>query len=197
LGCTLSNDGGELAKSHQNTFAVYADGAYKESSSNKHNDPVERRHKSKENIAGRNLWETKDWLETMVRRTQSFKELFSQAQATDRVKIQIPDELPKAWLHIIMALVYNTIELNELNDHMNMSTKLINEGMKKVVHSISRKSLLDKTTLLPFEITSLLNFRLLQDITGVHPDITETYSEYLKELVRAVSSYYLSKSSVT
>lgn len=123
-------------------------------------------------------------LDVIVRRTQPFKDLLSQAQAADRSEIKIPDELPKAWLHVIMSLINYTRDSSLWEDQMNTCASLIEQGMKKVVQSLNRKSLLERSVFMPFEVTSLINFQLLQDLTGTQSgDISETYSVSLKRLV--------------
>lgn len=112
----------------------------------------------------------------------------SQAQAGDRLEIKIPDELLKAWLHIIMSLI-NYTRANLWEDQMNTCAALVEEGMKKVVQSLNRTSLLEKSVFMPSEVASLINFQLLQDLTGNQSsDICETYSVYLRGLVSVHSN---------
>ena len=67
---------------------------------------------------------------------------------------------------------------------MNTCSRLIEEGMKQVVQHLNRRSLHEKSVFMPLEVTSLINFQLLQDFTGTQSDdISETYSIYLKGLV--------------
>jgi hypothetical protein len=119
-----------------------------------------------------------------VRHVQPFKELFAQATPSDQYGIDIPEELLKAWLHFIMSLVYCTKDLALWDEQINKASSLIDKGMKKIVQNLNQKSLLDKSVFMPFEVALLVNFQLLQDITVAHPDITESYREYLSYLVR-------------
>lgn len=119
----------------------------------------------------------------MVRDIQPFKDLMSQAEPADRAHIDVSVELPKAWLHLIMSLALTTGDSALWVESMNKASNLIDKGMKKMMHGLTQKSLLEKSVLMPLEVASLINFQLLQDITGAHPDIVATYSEYVKELV--------------
>jgi hypothetical protein len=116
----------------------------------------------------------------IVRRTQPFKDLLSQAQTADPSKIKIPDELLIAWLHLIMSLINMSRGSSLWDDQINICSSLMNEGMKKVVQDLNQKSLLEKSVFMPFEVASLVNFRLLKDVT---PDISMTYFARLKQLV--------------
>lgn len=119
----------------------------------------------------------------MVRRTQPFRDLLSQAQAGNGLEINIPDELLKAWLHVIMSLIHFT-RSKLWEQQMNTCAGLIEEGMKKAVQSFNRQSLLEKSVLMPSEVVFLTSFQLLQDVTGNQSnDICETYSVYLRGLV--------------
>ena len=46
-----------------------------------------------------------DWLEMIVYDTQPLIELFAQATPTGQYHVEIPEELLKAWLHLIMSLI--------------------------------------------------------------------------------------------
>lgn len=122
------------------------------------------------------------WLETITRRTERFRDLCSQAPSINRLKIKLPEELPKAWLHLVMSLVLCSIDLMQLEDHMTACYELLEEGMRKVVCSLTNKSLLKYAVFVPFEVVSLINFQLLQDLTQAVPDISETYWQYLRLL---------------
>jgi len=124
-----------------------------------------------------------EWLESTARRAQPFKELLSQASPADRSNIEIPDELLKAWLHLVMSLVHCTDQPTRWEEQMQKASDLIDAGMKKVVQGLSNYSLSENSVLMPLEIASLVNLRALQDMTGARPDIGETYSGYLKMLV--------------
>jgi hypothetical protein len=130
------------------------------------------------------------WLETITRRTERFRELCSQAPSADRLKLRLPEELPKAWLHLLMSLVVCTKDRMQFEDQMTTCYELLEEGMRKIVRSLTSKSLLEYAVFVPFEVASLINFQLLQDITRTSPDIIETYWQYLRRLVSFFSPFY-------
>jgi hypothetical protein len=134
--------------------------------------------------------DTRIWLEMITRRTERFRELCSQAPSADRLKLRLPEELPKAWLHLLMSLVVCTKDRMQFEDQMTTCYELLEEGMRKIVRSLTSKSLLEYAVFIPFEVVSLINFQLLQDITRTAPDIIETYWQYLRLLVSFSSPFY-------
>lgn len=122
-------------------------------------------------------------LKLATRRVQPFAELFSQAQATDRSNIDLPEEFQKVWLHLLMSLICFQQDATRTTDHMDVCTGLLVDGMRKVVQRPNQKPLVEYAVVMPFQLASLLNFQLLQDITRASLDIDTTYWEYLKSLV--------------
>jgi len=133
--------------------------------------------------------EARVWLEMITRRTERFGELCSQAPPVDRVQFRLPEELPNAWLHLLMSLIVCTNDHMLFEDQMTTCYELLEEGMRKVVRSLTSKSLLEYTVFIPFEVASLVNFQILQDITRNAPDISETYWQYLRRLVSFSSPF--------
>lgn len=123
-----------------------------------------------------------DWLEEIAAYVQPFRELYSQAQPPDRSKIQIPDELTKSWLHLLMSLIFCTKETTLFHIHIVICYELLKEGMRIIVQNRTQKSLLEYSVFMPFGLAVLINFQL-QDVPRASPDISETYWEYLKRLV--------------
>jgi hypothetical protein len=144
----------------------------------------ERKKNKDIRFSERELWEIINGLEPMVRHIEPFKELFSEVPPAYRLSFETPEELSKAWLHSIMSVVYCAKDLTLFNDQITKAFNLVSKGIKKVVRSLTQKSLLEKSVFMPFEVASLVNSQLLQDITGPHPDITDSYREYLNSLVR-------------
>ena len=131
------------------------------------------------------LTDVLDSLEMIARRIQPFRELLSTAKHGDLFKLEVPAEMPRAWLHLVMYLVMCTEEgLRSPSWHAAMCDELLAEGMRKIVRSLSHHSLLDNLVLAPAELALLINFQLLQDVTKIFPDISESYGEYLRALVR-------------
>jgi hypothetical protein len=130
------------------------------------------------------------WLQTITRHTQRFRELCCNAPPADRLKLELPEELPKAWLHLVMSLVVCTKDLLLFENQMMICYELLEEGMRKVVQSFTNKSLLEYTVFMPFDLASLISCQLLQDLTRTYPDISETYRQYLRRLVSCAYKYY-------
>jgi len=144
---------------------------------------ISRAHKR----SGRNVNEVIHWLNLATRRIQPFVELLSQAPASDRTTIESPEELPKAWLHLLMSLICFLQDTTLFTNQMNVCIVLLTEGMRKVIQRANQKGLSEHYVFTPFQLTSLINFQLLQDITRVSPDIETTYWEYLKSLVSCLN----------
>lgn len=124
-----------------------------------------------------------EWMDVIGRRTELFKELLSQVPAAERCKINVSDKFPRAWLHLLMALAFTKDMAPSFNLHMNLCLDLIVEGMRETIQALSKYKLSDYTVFGPFDIASLLTFQLSQDLTGLCPDICETYVDYMRSLV--------------
>lgn len=137
--------------------------------------------------SGRNFKEVLHWLKLATRQIQPFVELLSQTPAFDRSSIELPEELPKAWLHLLMSLVCIVEDTTLFIDQMNVCNVLLVEGMRKVIQRANQRGLSEHYVFTPFQLNSLLNFNLLQDITRVSPDINTTYWEYMQSLVSCLN----------
>lgn len=125
----------------------------------------------------------RDTLRSLAQEIQAFNNIVSHAEQSERARTTIPLQLLRAWAHLVMALVRANTKICQYNMHMEHATKLIKQGMAEVVHSFSGDDLLSKEVVLPMEIVSLLSMKLLQDVTGVFPNLDTIYSEYLNALV--------------
>lgn len=123
-----------------------------------------------------------DWLKAITRATVPFRDLFSQVQDHAN-SIQIPEELPKAYLHLLMSLAFITNDMQLFDEQMTLCSELIELGTRKLVQNMSLNHLSDYATFVPLELASVIAFQLVQDITGPAVDICETYWEYIKVLV--------------
>jgi hypothetical protein len=117
------------------------------------------------------------------RRITPFRELLSQMPASERASIQIPEELERAWLHLILSFTFLGKDMQVFDDQMFICNNLLEVGMKKVIQGISEVRLSDYAVFPPSEFASLVAFQLLQDVNESTLDISETYLEYLKSLV--------------
>ncbi len=114
-----------------------------------------------------------------------FRGFLSTTDSSERSGIEIPEEFPKAWLHLLMTFVICANEkLTTLFEEQNrICNQLMDDGMRKVVVSLKQKSLLEYAIFRPGEMASLVNFVLLGDITPQSLDTSDTYFEYLSSLV--------------
>jgi hypothetical protein len=63
--------------------------------------------------------------------------------------------------------------------------------MRKVIRSLTNKNLLEYAVFKPFEVASLINLQVLQDVARTGLDISDTYSQYLRRLVSSSHSAIL------
>jgi hypothetical protein len=104
----------------------------------------------------------------------------------DRAKIQIPEALPNAWLHLVMALVlYMVPRLGYWESKADIAASLLNDGMAAMLKCfLTFESLLENTVFTPFDLATLLVYQLEKDVTNSRPDIAQTYSQHFSLLVR-------------
>lgn len=131
------------------------------------------------------LYEILSWLRSTTWTTQAFREIYSEADKSERNGTEIPEELQKAWLHLLMAMVFSSKDqhLSFFQDQSALCSRLLHGGMRTVVEKTGQKSLLEYAVFKPWELTYLINFVLLSDIAGDIRDISETYVKYLDLLV--------------
>jgi hypothetical protein len=116
-------------------------------------------------------------------------ELFSTAPPTALAKLKMPASFPKAWLHLLMALVFCTDEdWTRFDWHVERLDELLGEGMGEAVRSNVQMNLLESVVLAPTELALLITFQLLQDVTKTSLDISGSYAEYLAGLVSHLHS---------
>jgi hypothetical protein len=110
----------------------------------------------------------------------------SQVPASDRTGIQIPEELERAWLHLLLSFAFLVWEdMQVFDEQMVICNNLLELGMKKIIQNMSTVRLSNYAVFPPSEFASLLTFQLLQDVndSALDLDISEIYLEYLKSLV--------------
>ncbi|CZR67669.1 uncharacterized protein PAC_17568 [Phialocephala subalpina] len=145
---------------------------------------------SRNSISPRDAREISFWLTETSRRLQLFKDIFSHANSAERASIQIPEEFPRAWLHILMSLVFCSNEkyMAKFEEQSRICTDILDDGMRKVVQNLMQKSLLEYSVFKPWELISLINFQLLGDIKGQSLDTSDTYFEYLSSVESAIEA---------
>ena len=129
-------------------------------------------------------------LENLARKLRTFQGLFSQASPSERARINIPEALWKAWMHLVMSVVLFISDSPLWLQHLATTLTLVDEGMRTVTREATVYSLLGASVLLPLELSSIISLRLLRDVTGGHQDILETYQQYMKGLVLVLAIVY-------
>jgi len=122
-------------------------------------------------------------LRSLTQAIQSFKNILSHAEPLERASIKVPDDLIRSWMHLVMAMIYSTQGAQSWYEHIEIVETLVKAGMEQAIDGMTCEPLLKKVVILPMEIVSLLSLKLLDDATGVYPNIGATYSEYLDALV--------------
>jgi hypothetical protein len=138
----------------------------------------------------RDCIELVDWLKLINRSITPFRDLISEVPTLDRSSIRIPEELPRAWLHLLLSLAFLAKDMQVFDEQMVICNDLIALGMKKVIQKMSDVRLSKYTVFPPSEFASLVTFQLLQDVKGSTLDISEVYLEYLKSLVSQPTEIY-------
>ncbi|WQF77574.1 Putative Mg2+ transporter protein, CorA-like/Zinc transport protein ZntB [Colletotrichum destructivum] len=116
------------------------------------------------------------------------KSILSHAEPTDRLDIDVPQDLIVAWLHLVMGLIYASHETHMWEDHLDVADRLVKGGMKQMMERLSSLSLLERSSVLPLELVSLISYRLLANTSGKYAGITDTYSEYLRALENDIAN---------
>lgn len=106
---------------------------------------------------------------------QSFTKLLAPAQNVDRAKLELPTELSTAWLHLVMSSVFAGDE--SFGSQITICDELLDAGMRKVFREFPQKSLSESSVFTPFDLVSLINLKLLNDIhpPTVERDVCDTY----------------------
>lgn len=114
---------------------------------------------------------------------EQFKYLLSGIDPTRRSGIAIPAELENAWLHILMSLVMFIEDPALSESKATICSNMVRDGMAQVIKGLVQTSLSERSVLMPLDVTSLINLRLLHDLTSDRPDITESYRASLSSIV--------------
>lgn len=112
--------------------------------------------------------------------------MFSFASAANRASMEsLPEELPKAWLHFLMAFIFASDDKHQhkFQAQSEACRQLLLDGVVKTLFALKQKTLLEYLAFVPSNLASLINFALIQDITGQNLDTSETYFEYLSNVV--------------
>lgn len=118
----------------------------------------------------------------------AFQNIMSHASESECDGVEAPREFVTAWLYVVMGMVYGSQDHSRWSSRTSRMRELLDQGMKKLMHSLPNKSLIERTSMMPLEVLSLVTFGLLQDQVGKSDDICETYSQYLNSLENSIMS---------
>ncbi|KAK2060271.1 hypothetical protein LY76DRAFT_676820 [Colletotrichum caudatum] len=118
----------------------------------------------------------------------AFKSILSHAGPSDRLEVDVPLDLIRAWLHLVMGLIYASHDSNMWEDHLDVADSLVKSGMKHIMERLSNFNLLERSSILPLEVVSLVSYGLLADKAGKYAGITDTYSEYIRALENEIAN---------
>jgi hypothetical protein len=123
----------------------------------------------------------------------AFEEIFSTANVQEQGRIDVPQQLVTAWLHVLSGLLCAVARTEGWRIHLAKAGILISQSLSDIVQDMPSGQLLEKASMLPMEVLSLLTMELLKDKVGKSDDIGDTYSQYLSSIVRgpAVSTVFL------
>ncbi|KAI1465730.1 uncharacterized protein F4812DRAFT_110004 [Daldinia caldariorum] len=147
-----------------------------------------RRHAIKAYKAYTNMIPLRSALRGLTRGIQSFRDILSHMSTSMRSKVEIPDSLVRAWLHLVMALIQASQNEEAWNENMNVSEALIRRGMNQIMDELPTEDLLSSSVLQPMELVTLISSNLLKDSTGKYSSINDTYSDYLKGLENEITA---------
>ncbi|OTA69317.1 hypothetical protein K449DRAFT_428757 [Hypoxylon sp. EC38] len=135
-----------------------------------------------------NVYSLRSTLRGFTRVIQSFQGILSHAPASLRTKVEVPDDLVRAWLHLVIALIQASLNEEAWNENMIVAEALMRRGMANIMDELSTEDLLSRSVVQPMELVALVSLRLLQDSTGTYSSINNTYSDYLKELENEITT---------
>ena len=84
---------------------------------------------------------------------------------------------------MFLILLTKDVHRDESRKHLNNFNSLMDEGRIAITIAFIRKPLSSKLALMPMDIALLASFNMLHDLTNDDPNIEDTYSLYLNQLV--------------
>ncbi|KAI2633689.1 hypothetical protein GGS26DRAFT_56879 [Hypomontagnella submonticulosa] len=127
-------------------------------------------------------------LRGLTRVVQSFQDILSHAPTPIRLKIEVPDTLICAWLHLVMAVIQASLSDETWNENIFVAEALMQRGMADIMAELPTQDLLSNAVIQPMELLALVSSKLLQDSTGTYSSINDTYSDYLKGLENEITT---------
>jgi len=126
-------------------------------------------------------------LRELTQEIQSFTNIVSHAQPLERANIEVPIQLIRAWIYVLLALAKATNKTTRWVAHFDNAKGLLKEGMAEVMQALPSEDLLAREVVQPTEVVTLLSLKLLEDTTGTYPNLDTVYSEYLNALVLPIT----------
>ena len=129
-------------------------------------------------------------LEDLAQKIQPLKELLSQATLDEQQQLKMPTEFVKAWLHVVMSLILAARESDLYRGHLRKARKLIGSGIRSIMQSFVRRSLLRDSIVMPTEIATLVHLNLLRGTSSGRQkrEIAQVYIQHLNKLVSLFAS---------
>ncbi|KAH6648167.1 hypothetical protein BKA67DRAFT_409341 [Truncatella angustata] len=118
---------------------------------------------------------------------QSFQSTFSHLPADERAKIEVPNSLICAWLHLLLALVQGAHDGLDWQENFGIADALITKGMGEIMENLSAPNLLQTAAIHPLELISLMSKSLFQDSIGIDQTLSDTYYQYMKRLENEIN----------
>ncbi|KAI1408911.1 hypothetical protein F5Y13DRAFT_204091 [Hypoxylon sp. FL1857] len=138
--------------------------------------------------AEHNVYPLRTTLRGFTRVIQLFQDILAHAPASLRTKIEVPDDLVRAWLHLVIALIQASLNEEAWNENIIVAEALMRRGMDEIMDELPTEDLLSRSVVQPMELVALVSLKLLQDSTGTYSSINNTYSDYLKGLENEITT---------
>ncbi|KAI1344069.1 hypothetical protein F5Y15DRAFT_186429 [Xylariaceae sp. FL0016] len=185
-----------IKQTSQSTESGTGDRDYEAVASARETATSNRRRQSRRTQLRQNIIPVDRTLRKMGRRIETFQKIMSNVPVTARAKIVVPDNLIRAWLHLILALVQAASGRNGWDDkHLGVAEALIDKGMSEVMNMTPAEDLIRRVVVQPVDVVALLCEKLIRDSTGRNPNISDTYSEHLKNLENDIMTKYADRST--
>ncbi len=139
----------------------------------------------RQRTADSNIFDTRKSFRSLARQILLFQQIVSHAGDSDKATFEIPAQLLKAWIYLIVATVQGSVNTDLHRSHLSKATSLLQTGMRLILKSFSPSPLLLRSSVLPTELLSLMSLNLLKNWTGTHPSIDTVYLQRLTLLVRS------------
>lgn len=129
------------------------------------------------------LYSARKSLRNISRQILLFQQIMSHAPDPNKTGVEIPVKILQAYIYLFLAIAQGSSNTNLYWSHMRTFSRLMQVGMRTMLKSFSPSSILTYSSILPTDIVSLMSLKLLGDLTGTCPNISNVYSQWIKTLV--------------